>query len=159
MRAAVFVLGSVSAFLSFSAAAGEASPRAIFAKHGLFGTWAIDCTKPAGTGNPHAVYRPLLSEGVQRETFVLSSRPFDVSVAESVAELAQDELIITWSTREGRTTNRIHLQPDRMRIVDSTRQTGEKLSVNGRRVRDNAENPWFKRCNAAIGRLGQAEGP
>ena len=82
MRAALFVLGSVSAIVLFSTAAGAASARAIFEKHGLFGTWAADCTRPASAANPHVVYRPRDAEGVQRETFIAPDKPFDVSVPE-----------------------------------------------------------------------------
>jgi hypothetical protein len=160
MRGALFVLGFVCAVLLLSAPAGAASPKAVFEKRGLFGTWAIDCTKPASAGNPHAVYRPL-PNGMQRETYTAPGRPFDVSFPESIVESAPDELIIAWNTGEGRITNRIRLQPDQMRIMDSTRQSGEKLSVDGRRVRGNAENPWFKRCGVLVSSVGwvRAEGP
>jgi len=150
MRAALFVLGSVSAFMLFATAAGAASARAIFEKHGLFGTWAADCTKPASAANPHVVYRPRDAEGVQRETFIAPGKPFDVSVPESVAEAAPDELMIAWMTGEGGIANRIRLLPGEMQVVESTRYNGEKLSVNGRRIRDNAETPRFGRCSAQL---------
>ena len=57
-------------------------------------------------------------------------------------------------TSEGGIANRIRLQPDQMQAIDSTRYNGEKLVVNGRRVRDNAESPRYRRCSAQLGRLG-----
>jgi hypothetical protein len=131
----------------FSTAAGAAFPKAIFEKHGLFGTWAADCTKPVGPKNPYVVYRPLAPDGVQRETFIEPGRAFDVSVPESVVESAADELIIVWKTGEGGIANRVRLRRDEMQVIDSTRQNGEKLSVDGRGVRDNTETPRYRRCS------------
>jgi hypothetical protein len=91
---------------------------------------------------------PRDAEDVQRETFITPGKPFDVSVPESVAEAAPDELMIAWMTGEGGIANRVRVLPGEMQVVESTRYSGEKLSVNGRRVRDNAENRRFRRCSA-----------
>jgi hypothetical protein len=142
---------------SFGAAA--ASPRAIFAKYGLFGTWAIDCALPPSPHNPFATYRPLGAEGVQRETSIRSGWLYEVRVAVSMVEAAADELVIVWRSGAGGETNRVRLQPDRMRVIDSTLPNGVKDSANGRRVADNSENPWFKRCSVDVSRSGRSRGP
>jgi hypothetical protein len=150
MRTVLVVLGSMAAVVLSSTAAGAASPREIFEKHGLFGTWAADCARPPSVANPHVVYRLRGADGVERETFIALGKPFDVSVPESVAEAGPDEIMIAWMTGEGGIANRIRLQPGEMQVMDSTRYSGEKLSVNGRRVRDGTETPRFKRCREGV---------
>jgi hypothetical protein len=144
MASSVFGLFAALLFLSPAASAGSAKD--IFEKHDLFGTWAVDCTRPMGATNPYVVYRPFAGNSVRREVFIEPGRPFDVSMPESAAESAADELIVVWQTGEGGIANRIRLRPDEMQVIDSTRQNGEKLTVDGRRVRDNTETPRYRRC-------------
>jgi hypothetical protein len=142
MRTISSALAPPLAALLLCSAASAASPQAIFARHGLFGTWAIDCTKPASP-----VYRPLGVDSVQKRESIVPGATFDVGAAEAMVESAGDELVITWRTvQEGRITNRVRLRPGQMQLFESTRDNGEKLSADGRRVRDNSENPWFNRC-------------
>jgi hypothetical protein len=145
MRLASLALGLLAP-LFLSPAADAASAKDIFDKHGLFGTWAQDCSRPMGMQNPYVVYSPYARDGVRREVFIEPSRPFDVSIPESAVESAPDELIVMWQTSEGGIINRIRLRPDEMQVIDSTRQNGEKLTVNGRTVRDNTEAPRYRRC-------------
>jgi hypothetical protein len=146
MRTRLLVPALLAGLSFLAPVAGAASPREIFEKHGLFGTWAIDCTRPVGVQNPHLVYHPFPGDGVRREAFIEPGRVFDVSVPQSAVESATDELIIVWQTGEGGITNRIRLRPDEMQVIDSTRHNGEKLTVAGRRVRDNTETPRYRRC-------------
>jgi len=139
------------AALLLCSAASAAAPQAIFTRHGLFGTWAIDCTKPASPANPFAVYRPLGANLVQKRESIVPGATFDVGVAETMVESARDELVIKWRTvQEGRITNRVRLRSGQMQLFESTRDNGEKLSADGRRLRDNSENPWFNRCGTEM---------
>jgi hypothetical protein len=138
--------GLFAALLFLSPVASAESAKAIFEKHGLFGTWAADCTRPVGSTNPYVVYRPVAGGSVRREVFIEPDRPFDVSTPQSAVESADDELIVIWQTGEGGIANRIRLRPDEMQVIDSTRQNGEKLTVGGRRVRDNTATPRYRRC-------------
>jgi hypothetical protein len=147
MRLAALSVGLLAALLLLSPAARAASAKDIFERRGLFGTWAQDCTRPMGIQNPYVVYRPYAGDSVRREVFIEPSRPFDVSMPESAVESAADELIVMWQTGEGGIVNRIRLRPDEMQVIDSTRQNGEKLTVDGRSVRDNAEAPRYRRCS------------
>jgi len=146
MRLASLVLGLLASLL-LSPAADAASAKDIFEKHGLFGTWASDCTRPMGPRNPYVVYYPFAGDSVRREVFIEPGRPFDVSIPWSAVESAADELIVSWQTGEGGIVNRIRLRPDEMQVIDSTRQNGEKLTVDGRGVRDNTESPRYRRCS------------
>jgi hypothetical protein len=129
--------------------AGGASLQDIVDRHGLAGTWARDCTKPVSRQNPHIVYGLIDAGRLQRETMIEPGKNFDVSVAVSVVESSPGELIMVWETGEGGITNRVIVQPGQMQVMDSTRASGEKITVNGRRTRDNTESPRYKRCRTA----------
>jgi hypothetical protein len=146
MPIALFVLALAAAALILPQAADAASVKDIFKRHGLFGTWAVDCSRPPSAGNPHVVYRPGGGHRVERLTSIEPGRTFDVSVVDSAAEASPSELIVSWQTGEGGIANRILLQGGRMQVLESTRSNGEKLVVDGRRVRDNAEAPRFEKC-------------
>jgi hypothetical protein len=142
-------LALVTAVQLFPLEAGGASLQDIVDRHGLAGTWAPDCTKPASRQNPHVVYRLVDAGRLQREITIAPGEIFDVSIAVSVVESNPDELIMVWETREGGMTNRVSVQPGQMQLMESTRDSGEKLTVNGRRTRDNSESPRYKRCRTA----------
>jgi hypothetical protein len=148
MRITLLVVGWVTAVAALPVAAA-ASAADIFHKHGLFGTWAVDCARPPSIANPHVVYRLIDGNRVQRQTSVEAGRILDLSTIETAAEAGASELIISWQTGEGGITNKIRLGDGWMQVVESTRSNGQRLVVNGRRVRDNSEAPRFTRCSAA----------
>jgi hypothetical protein len=143
------ILGAVCLVTAmiFPLTTNAASIKEIFEKYRLAGTWAADCGKPASRQNPHVVYRVLDEDRVQRETMIEPGRNFDVSTTISVVETTPGEVVMAWKTSEGGITNRVQVQQDQMQTMDSTRDNGEKLSVNGRRPRDNSETPRFKKCS------------
>lgn len=136
----------VTAMLLAPPGARAASVESIVEKYGLTGNWAPDCTKPASPQNPHLVYRLLDPDRLQRETRIASDKIFDVSVVLSIVEIVPGELRMAWKTGEGGITNRVRAHPGQMQVQDSTRDNGEKLTVNGRRVRDNAEALRYNKC-------------
>ena len=152
MRAALFVVGLATAALALPATAA-ASATDIFQKHGLFGTWAVDCARPPSVDNPHVVYRLADGNRVQRQISIEAGKIVELSAIESAAESGPAELIVSWQTSEGGITNRILLRDNRMQVLDSTRSDGQKLVVAGRRVRDDTEAPRFERCS-----IGQSAG-
>jgi len=144
--AVVSAMALVTALLLVLSAAGAASVQDVVEKYGLTGTWAADCTKPADRENPHVVYRLLDPDRLQRETMIVPDRNLDVSVALSIVETGPGELTMVWKTGDGGITNRVRASQGRMQVLDSTRETGEKLIANGRRTHDNAEAPTFNKC-------------
>jgi hypothetical protein len=147
MRAALFGIGLLAAGLSPPAAAG-ASATAIFHKHGLFGAWAVDCTRPPDIANPHVVYRLIEGNQIQRQTSVAAGEILDLSTIDDAVEASPTELVVTWQTGEGGITNRIRLGDGWMQVLESTRSDGEKLVVKGRQVHDDTEAPRFARCSS-----------
>jgi hypothetical protein len=146
MRAALFGVGVLSAALS-SPAAASASATNIFQKHGLFGTWAVDCARPPNITNPHVIYRLIEGNLVQRQTSVAAGEILDLSTIDTAAEASPTELVISWRTDKGGITNRILLGDGWMQVLDSTRSNGEKLVVKGRQVSEGTEAPRFARCS------------
>lgn len=146
MRMPLFVVGLATAAVALPAAA-TASATDIFQKHGLFGTWAVDCARPPSVTNPHVTYRLVDGDRVQRQVSIEAGTIVDLSTIDSAAEGGPAELIVSWQTAEGGITNRILLRDGRMQVLDSTRSDGQKLVVSGRRTRDNTEAPRFERCS------------
>ena len=139
-------LALVTAVQLLTLQAGAASVQDIVDRHGLAGTWAPNCTKPVSRENPHVVYRLIDAGRLQRETMIEPGKTFDRSVAVSVVESSPAELIMAWNTSEGGITNRVSVQPGQMQVMDSTRSSGEKITVDGQRTRDNSESPRYMRC-------------
>lgn len=146
MRIGLFVVALTTAALVLPATVAAGPGVDIFQKHGLFGSWAVDCTRPPSVANPHIVYRPIDGGRVQRQISVELGKILDLSTIDSAVEASPTELIVSWQTGEGGITNRILLGTGRMQVQDSTRSNGQKLVVGGRRVTDNIEVPWYQRC-------------
>ena len=142
------VLVSAIALVTLPATSGPsaASVADIVRKYGLTGTWAPDCTKPPDRTNPHLVYTLLDSGHLQRETKIVPDKSIDVSTTLAIVEISAGELMMSWKTSEGGITNRVRATQGQMQALDSTRDNGEKLVVNGRRPRDDSEVPTFSKC-------------
>jgi hypothetical protein len=130
-----------------SPGSSAASVADIAKKYSLTGTWAADCAKPADRTNPHVVYTVLDGDRLQRETKIVPDKSVDVSIAISLVEVSAGELLMAWKTNEGGIANRVRASQGQMQVLDSTRDSGEKLIVNGRRTRDNVEAPTFNKCS------------
>jgi len=146
VRDHALVSAIAAAMLVGSPGADAASVADIVQKYGLTGTWATDCAKPPGRENPHVVYQLLDAERLQREIKIVPDQNLDVSVALSIVETGPGEITMTWKTGEGGITNRVRAEPRQMQVLESTRDNGEKISANGRRIRDNAETLIFRKC-------------
>jgi hypothetical protein len=154
MRLALYAAGlTMAAALAAPDTAAASPARDIFYKHGLFGGWAVDCSRPPSPINPYVIYRLIDREHVQRWVSIAPGDTLEVSTISSAVEASPTELIISWQTGDGGIVNRILLRENRMKVIDSTRSTGQKLYVGGRRVRDRVEAPWFVRCGTGEARV------
>jgi len=125
---------------------GEPSVKDIFEKYGLLGTWSADCTKPVSKENRHAVYRVLDADHVQREVLSDPTIQGSLSVADRASEAGPNEVAISWVDDHGRTDNVVRVEANRFRLWHSTRETGEKLVVEGIEVDDKAATLWIQKC-------------
>jgi hypothetical protein len=156
MRIAFYSAG-LAATLALPAGAAASPATEIFYRHGLFGSWAVDCSRPPSVANPHVAYRLAEGDRVERRVSVEPGRIVDLSTIDHAAEPSPTVLVIAWQTHQGGIINRILLRDGRMKLLDSTRSSGEKLFVDGRGVRDRAETPWFGRCGT--GHAGARSAP
>jgi len=138
---------AVIALVAFAApAAKAASVKELFERYGLIGTWAFDCSQPASEQNPYIFYRLLDADHVARDTMNSPTNRINVSVADFLIESNPNEVVIGVKTERGRTNLTVRLERKRMRTFQSTRDSGEKVIVNGRFIERNAETLWYSKC-------------
>ena len=70
----------------------------------------------------------------------------NASVADFLIESNPNEVVIGVKTERGRTNLTVRLERKRMRTFQSTRDSGEKVIVNGRFIERNAETLWYSKC-------------
>jgi hypothetical protein len=147
MHRALLIAGLAVLLLPLPARA--ASAREVFERHGLMGTWAIDCARPASLGNPFVTYHTAGSDGVERLAATGPSDLTDVSVVDSVVDLGPTELTVHWrSGNPGRdSTNRLVVKDDLIQVVDSMLDIGIKMVENGQLTGDHSPMPPYRRCN------------
>ena len=142
LRMFVFAALAVTA----AGAAQAASVQAMFERYGLIGTWAFDCSQPASEQNPYIFYRVLDPDHVARDTMNSPTNRFNVSVADFLVESNPHEVVIMVKTERWRTNLTVRLERKRMRTFQSTRDSGEKVIVNGRFTERNTETLWYTKC-------------
>jgi hypothetical protein len=141
------VSGVVAAFFA-GAGAHAASLQQLFERYGLIGTWAFDCKQPASEQNPYIFYRVLDSEHVARDTMNSPTNRINASVAEFLVESNPNEVVIVVKTEQGTTNLTVRMERKRMRTFQSTRDSGEKVIVNGRFTARDAETLWYSKCGS-----------
>jgi hypothetical protein len=134
-----------------SASAQAATLQAMFERHGLIGTWAFDCRQPASEQNPYVVYRVVDPEHVARETQNSATSRLTAGVADLLVESNPNEVVIVIKTERGRTNLTVRFERKRMRTFQSTRDSGEKVIVNGWFTARDIETLWYSKCSAEAG--------
>jgi opacity protein-like surface antigen len=140
----IFALAMLA--MTAAGAAQAASVQALFERYGLIGTWAFDCAQPASEQNPYIFYRVLDPEHVARDTMSSPTNRANVSVADFLVESNPNEVVIMVKTERWRTNLTVRLERKRMRTFQSTRDSGEKVIVNGRFTERNTETLWYSKC-------------
>jgi hypothetical protein len=138
----------VALYVMAAAAAQAASLQALFERYGMVGTWAFNCSQPASEQNPYIFYRVVDPEHVARDTQNSPTNRINVSVAEFLVESNPNEVVIVVKTEQGRTNLTVRLDRKRMRTFQSTRDSGEKVIVNGRFTANDAETLWYSKCGS-----------
>src|SRR5262245_18124884 len=143
---ALRLLGASVALVLATASAQAASPKDVFEKHELLGTWSADCSKPMSRQNRYAIYRLIDGERVQREVKSDPAMPGMLATADRAGEIGPSEITISWVTERGRTNNTVRLERNRFRLWQSASEGGEKFVVYGREVDDNHDTTWIDKC-------------
>ena len=125
-----------------------ASVQAMFERYGLIGTWAFDCSQPASQQNPYIFYRVIDADHVARDTMNSPTNRVNASIADFLIESNPNEVVIVVKTERGSTNLTVRLERKRMRTFQSTRDTGEKVIVNGRFNGRDTETLWYSKCGS-----------
>ena len=122
--------------------------QAMFERYGLIGTWAFDCSQPASQQNPYIFYRVIDGDHVARDTMNSPTNRVNASIADFLIESNPNEVVIVVKTERGSTNLTVRLERKRMRTFQSTRDTGEKVIVNGRFNGRDTETLWYSKCGS-----------
>jgi hypothetical protein len=131
-----------------AAGAQAASVQALFERYGMIGTWAFNCSQSASEQNPYIFYRVVDPEHVARDTQNNPTDRINASVAEFLVESNPNEVVIVVKTEQGRTNLTVRFERKRMRTFQSTRDSGQKVIVNGRFTANDAETLWYSKCGS-----------
>jgi hypothetical protein len=117
-------------------------------KHGMLGTWSVECSKLTSPGKAYSVYRLLGEDRVQRE--VITDTGTLAGVIESAVEVSPNELLITWLW-DIREVVRLRVDGNRWRNLEVTRN-GTKLVAGGIGTANSDQPgknaPWASQCQA-----------
>lgn len=134
--------------VAFARAAEAQSVPNVLAEAGLLGTWANDCSRPAGGGNIHTIY----AVGPAGEaTVTYSHGPAaapTVNVILSAKRVAGDDVGYHQENRANgaRLDIVVRITGTHIRVWSSIRSTGQTLVANGKFVSDGVESPLQAKC-------------
>jgi hypothetical protein len=105
--------------------AQESAVKALFEKHDLMGTFAMDCSSPASKTNVYFVNRLLDANHMQLDKMIGPSDRDWIVIVDNVKELTSDEISLS-GTLDGVPTDAVwRLERNRIRTVDTRRQEDE----------------------------------
>jgi hypothetical protein len=139
----------VSTIAGISVALAQTSVQAVFEKHGLLGTFAMDCTKAASRANFYFVNRLMDADHVQRDQMSGPTTRDAVIIIDKISEVKSNE--VAWSgTRDGKPQDgvwRIERKGDSMRAqgIEAT-WDGKKQISGGKWANGGGEVPWLNKC-------------
>ena len=130
------------------AQAQSGSVKGIFEYYDLLGTFAADCTQAVSERNIYIVQRVLDADHVRRESMSGPTTRVDLSVIDLASILGPAEVALSIANDRRRLNVVVRAEPRRWRLIELTRDNGEKL-VSGGRTTDSAreEMPWLNRCD------------
>jgi hypothetical protein len=133
-----------------------ASPRAVFEKYGLLGTFATDCDSRATPENQYTVYRALDDGRVQYDSMDGPTHQSEVGVIDSAVEVGPQDVQFTRVTqakqREYRDVVTYHIDGNHRRTMEMA-SDGKKIIAEARwlDLKDNGARrgkptAWYHRC-------------
>ena len=136
---------AVAGIILVSSSAQAASIKEIFEKHGLLGTFAWDCSKPAsGDNNWYFVNRVMDADHVQRDFMSGPTTRAWYTILDKAEERSANEIYVS-GTRDGKPTDGIwRVEQNRMLQRESTH--GKKTIADGKWVATGKDMPWLNRC-------------
>jgi tetratricopeptide (TPR) repeat protein len=130
-----------------STPASAPTVKELFDRYGLLGIFAQDCSKPASEQNQYVVHRSN-SDFIQRDNMTGASVRSEAILIDSGTELRPNELSLGWTDEHGRISAIMRIASGRWRLMESTRDNGEKLISGGRTMQGaGSESAWLKKCD------------
>jgi hypothetical protein len=145
MTTASRALVAVSFMLCAIGGAQAQSARAEMEKHGLLGTYTIDCSQPVSESNGYIIYRALDGTRVQRDTMVGPTNRMFVSIAETISMSGPNEITVTGTTDGKKLVYTIRIDGAKHRVWSWT-EDGVKSVENGVWTEAKYEMPWLSKC-------------
>jgi hypothetical protein len=128
------------------AQAQSGSARAVFEKYDLLGTFAWDCTKPAGKENRYYVNRPLDNGQVQRDQMSGPTERDWVTIIDKATELRPNEIAVSGLFNMQEPSEAVwRVERGRQLLVEAT-IGGKKMVSAGRILHSNVDSPWVVKC-------------
>jgi hypothetical protein len=143
----LLVVAGATTFVSASAQAQSVAE--IFAKLDLFGTWSVDCSRPASRENPHYVAPPQTGGPVQRQNDggPAGSTSTTIDVAH---ELGPGELLVSLfdGGDQSRRVKAIwRLERNRLRVWLLVANDGRVRIAAGKIAGSDRDAPWINKCS------------
>jgi len=147
MPSLVIRLASIVALVLFTAPAAQAaSAKALFESYGLLGTFAVDCQRPVGPGNPYLYFRALDGGGVGIELWATPQARQYAYVIDRAQARGRDEISISMANERQRLNLLYRVEGRRLRTMESAREGGSPIVIGGVFVENRAPTPWFNKC-------------
>jgi peptidylprolyl isomerase len=122
------------------------SVKELFENFDLIGSFAVDCSLPASAQNQYVVHR-LNGDYVQRDTMTGPVTRSEASLIDSASESGSSEVELSMANERGRVNAALRIESHRWRLMESTRENGEKLVSGGRATGGAREElPWLNKC-------------
>jgi hypothetical protein len=147
MKKRVILTVCVAALICLTAGSAQAATvQEIFAKYGLLGFLAVDCSKEVSRDNDYYVHRPVDADHLQRDVMEGPTSVTSVIMIDQVAEVRPNEISVG-GTQDGKPYTSIYrVEPNRTRVLEA--KVGGNVEVAGGRMANGGETPWHNNCAA-----------
>jgi hypothetical protein len=135
--------------LAAAPASAQSSVKAVFEKHGLLGTFAFDCSKPATKSNLYYINRVIDADHLQRDRMTGPTTREWVALIDKATEVKPNEIAVS-GTRADKPIDgvwRVERKGDDVRVLIVESSFDGKKSVSGGKVVANGRDwPWQNKC-------------
>jgi hypothetical protein len=121
---------------------------AVFEKHNLLGTFALDCKQPVGPHNHYIVHHKLGSGAVQRDLMVGPATKQYSYVIDRAEILRPGEVSTSMANEKQRLNIVFRFDDGRIRTIESVTPTGAKIVVGGNLTGGGGAAPWYAKCGS-----------
>ena len=141
----IFAVLTTISFAPAAALAQSDSVKAIFEKHGLIGTFALDCRKPISKNNLYFLNWVLDKGHVQRDQMSGLVEHDAATIIDHAVESAPDQISVSGMRNRVGVEIVYSLEKDRSRTIELT-LGDKKLIAGGKWTKNGQDVPWIYKC-------------